>query len=82
MIAPCSVGDLKDMLKTPSKRRLEGFLNDAFKSITFGATCDSFARMHSGTCLAGREAIEATGQVPKLSIGTAPLKKAGAKADG
>jgi uncharacterized protein (DUF2252 family) len=26
-------------------------------SIAFGATCDSFARMHSGTCLAGRGAI-------------------------
>jgi hypothetical protein len=25
--------DLKDTLKMPSKRRLEGFLNDAFKSI-------------------------------------------------
>jgi hypothetical protein len=50
--------DLKDTLKTPSRRRLEGFLNDAFKS------------------------IEATGQVPKLPIGTAPPKKAGAKADG
>jgi hypothetical protein len=30
-------------------------------SIAFGATCDSFARMHSGTCLAGREAIGAFG---------------------
>jgi hypothetical protein len=26
-------------------------------SIAFGANCDSFARMHSGTCLAGRGAI-------------------------
>lgn len=50
--------DLKDTLKTPSRRRLEGFLNDAFKS------------------------IEATGQVPKLPIGTAPPKKTGAKVDG
>jgi L-aspartate oxidase len=29
-------------------------------SIAFGATCDSFARMRSGTCLAGREAIAFT----------------------
>jgi hypothetical protein len=26
-------------------------------TITYGATRDSFARMHSGTCLASREAI-------------------------
>jgi hypothetical protein len=32
-----------------------------FLAITYGATCDSFARMHSGTCLAGRGAIGAFG---------------------
>jgi uncharacterized protein len=34
-------------------------------SIAFGATCDSFARMHSGTCLAGRGAI---GNIPLQGI--------------
>jgi hypothetical protein len=29
-----------------------------FLAITYGATCQTSARMHSGTCLAGREAIE------------------------
>jgi hypothetical protein len=35
--------------------RFEGWAKGA---ITFGATCDSFARMHSGTFLAGRGAID------------------------
>jgi hypothetical protein len=29
-----------------------------YVSIACGTTCDSFARMHSGTCLAGRGAID------------------------
>jgi hypothetical protein len=34
-------------------------------SIAYGATCDSFARMHSGNCLAGREAIATKGSFRK-----------------